>query len=168
MLYASLFWQTVPPACMFVLRVSAGFRALDRVVVACRSYSLMLVHEGFALVPCPTGVSVVSRRWPCPLSPVVPLNPCSRVPCPTPTPKPKSVALCKRCLVFSSRQVHLETDDCRRVLRAFLLFYCHWLACIWSMALHLVDPKFPQWIDEIEASDALFGINTRASEKRRP
>lgn len=46
---------------------------------------------------------------------------------------------------------------------AFLLFYCHWLACIWAMCLQLVDPKFPQWIDEIERSDALFGIVTRDS-----
>lgn len=34
--------------------------------------------------------------------------------------------------------------------RAFLLFYCHWLSCIWAMCLQLVDPRFPQWIDEIE------------------
>lgn len=46
---------------------------------------------------------------------------------------------------------------------AFLLFYCHWLACIWAMCLQLVDPKFPQWIDEIERSDAQFGIVTRDS-----
>ena len=80
-------------ACLGI--VSAGSRPLDRVVVACRSYSLMLVHGGLAPVPCPTEVSVVSAvvcrlslavspvsccppkpLSPCPLSPDVLLNPC--------------------------------------------------------------------------------------------
>eukprot|EP00438_Fugacium_kawagutii_P028542 Skav222539 [mRNA] locus=scaffold2875:218733:225508:+ [translate_table: standard] len=46
---------------------------------------------------------------------------------------------------------------------AFLLFYCHWLSCIWALCLQLVDANFPQWIDEIERSDALFGTVTRDS-----
>jgi len=46
---------------------------------------------------------------------------------------------------------------------AFLLFYCHWLSCIWAMTLQLVDPRFPQWIDEIERTDLEFGITTRDS-----
>ncbi|CAL1172161.1 unnamed protein product [Cladocopium goreaui] len=44
-----------------------------------------------------------------------------------------------------------------------LILACHWLACVWAMTLKLVDEKYPQWINEIEAADLPFGIRTRDS-----
>ena len=44
-----------------------------------------------------------------------------------------------------------------------LILACHWLACVWAMTLKLVDEKYPQWINEIEAADLPFGIQTRDS-----
>lgn len=46
-----------------------------------------------------------------------------------------------------------------------LLIVCHWQSCVWAMTLQLSDPlatpKIPTWIDDVEASDATFGIVTR-------
>ena len=47
-----------------------------------------------------------------------------------------------------------------------LILACHWLACVWAMTLKLVDEKYPQWINEIEAADLPFGIHTRESPLR--
>ena len=40
---------------------------------------------------------------------------------------------------------------------------CHWLACVWALTLQLVDPDYPQWIDDVEAVDVAYGIRTRDS-----
>eukprot|EP00435_Cladocopium_sp_Y103_P035114 s2535_g9.t1 len=54
-----------------------------------------------------------------------------------------------------------------------LVLVCHWLSCFWAMCLHLVDDEatlaggvvreVPKWIDEIQAADREFGIETRDS-----
>ena len=44
-----------------------------------------------------------------------------------------------------------------------LVIMCHWLACVWALTLQLVDLDYPQWIDDVEAVDASFGIRTRES-----
>lgn len=51
-----------------------------------------------------------------------------------------------------------------------LLIVCHWLSCVWAMTLQLSDPtaepKMPTWIDDVETSDATFGIETRTEPMR--
>mmetsp|Transcript_61078 Transcript_61078/g.126486 ORF Transcript_61078/g.126486 Transcript_61078/m.126486 type:complete len:692 (+) Transcript_61078:64-2139(+) len=42
-----------------------------------------------------------------------------------------------------------------------LCMVCHWLSCIWAMTLQLGEPDKPQWINDIEAIDRFFGIETR-------
>eukprot|EP00438_Fugacium_kawagutii_P027970 Skav216360 [mRNA] locus=scaffold3700:42522:47106:+ [translate_table: standard] len=49
-----------------------------------------------------------------------------------------------------------------RFLLVLILAY-HLLACVWAMTLKLVDEKYPQWINEIEAADLPYGIRTRDS-----
>lgn len=44
-----------------------------------------------------------------------------------------------------------------------LILVCHWLACVWALTLQLVSSDLPQWIDEVEAEDLEFGIQTRDS-----
>ncbi|CAE7337627.1 Kcnh2 [Symbiodinium necroappetens] len=47
-----------------------------------------------------------------------------------------------------------------------LMMACHWLACLWAMTLQLVDAEFPRWINDIEASDLEFGIESSRSPLR--
>jgi len=51
-----------------------------------------------------------------------------------------------------------------------LLIVCHWQSCVWAMTLQLSDPlatpKIPTWIDDVEASDATFGIDIRSQPMR--
>lgn len=65
------------------------------------------------------------------------------------------------CTMFEAPERHPKSEKWGVGLRNGLI--PPRLACIWSMALHLVDQKYPQWIDDIAASDALFGIVTRES-----
>lgn len=47
-----------------------------------------------------------------------------------------------------------------------LCMVCHWLACIWAMTLQLGETDKPQWINDIEAIDRFFGIETRKDPMR--
>lgn len=40
-----------------------------------------------------------------------------------------------------------------------LLLMVHWQSCVWAMTLQLVDGDQPQWLDDIEATDLLFGAD---------
>ncbi|CAE7229161.1 Kcnh6, partial [Symbiodinium pilosum] len=81
----------------------------------------------------------------------------------------KLIRLARRSLWMEEQEALRSIPYQQIALARFLLvlgLMCHWLACLWALTLELVDDKFPKWIDDIQASDLEFGIDTRQSPYR--